>query len=116
MKIRITSHGFVVTGEFEKYINSKLIDMTKQIPRKLRPNASCQLHFTQTRKDAVKFNTCSITVMIDDTELKAKETTQHMYAALDVAVVHLEHQLRAYAAAHRTYRIRGRLRWPSQTN
>jgi ribosome-associated translation inhibitor RaiA len=44
--------------------------------------------------------TCQLTVKMRREELTARETTQHMYASLDVAVVAVEQQLRDYRRQH----------------
>jgi len=79
-----------ITGELERYANRKVAGLAKRVPRKLRPQAECQVHFAQVQRKGVKHNTCTVSFMLDDTRLKGEETTLHMYTALDIAVVHVE--------------------------
>lgn len=108
MEIRLTTHGFEITAELEKYLVAKQAIIRRNVPRAQRSHASCQFHFTQTLLAGVKSNTCSITIRLSDVELKAKETTRHMYAAVDIATVHMEQQLKGYASTHRKRFLRGR--------
>ncbi len=110
MKVRLSASGFELTSELEKYANTKVAQLNKKVPRKLRAEAACEVHFNQVQRGGAKFNTCSIGVAVDDTELKAEETTLHMYAALDIAAVHIGHQLDDYAVKLRGKGLRGRLK------
>lgn len=111
MKIHLSASGFELTSELEKYANTKVAQLVRQVPRKLRPTAVCKIHFTQKLPPkAVAMNTCSITFSLDAAELKAEETTQHMYVALDIAAVHIAHQLADYATKQRKEHLRSRLK------
>jgi len=96
MKIHFSVQKFDLTPELEKYASVKVIRLVRRLPRRPRSTADCHIHFSQRQKKDVKFNTCSLTLKLADAELQATETTQHMYAALDIAVVHIEQQIRDY--------------------
>lgn len=106
MKVRLTSTGYDMTSELEKYADGKAADMAKPLPHKLRATADCWIHFTQVTKKDVVYNTCTVTFRVQDTELKAEETTLHMYSALDIASVHIEQQLEDYIARRKKHRLR----------
>jgi len=111
MKVHLSASGFELTTELEKYANAKIAHLTRQVPRKQRGAAACQIHFAQVRKKKeTVFSTCGITFSLGDTELKAEETTLHMYSALDIAAVHVEHQLKDYAAKQRKHRLLSRIK------
>lgn len=116
MKVHLTASGFELTPELEKYADAKLRRLGRIIPKQLRAQASCGVAFKQVKHGATKHNTCVLIIQLADTELKAEETTQHMYAALDIACVHVEHQLIDYAAARRRHRLRRLLRKPFRRN
>lgn len=94
MKIHFSSKGLELTVELEKYAARKVTHLSRRIPRKLRPAAGCNVSFARATQKGAKLNTCTISLTIDDVELKASETTQHMYAALDIASVQIEQQLK----------------------
>jgi len=113
MKIRLSASGLELTAELEKYTHAKIVRLSRKVPRGLRAQSLCDVHFVQTRRKGSKINTCVVAFTLDDTKLKAEETTLHMYAALDIAIVHLEHQLTDYIANRKTplkVRIKKRLR------
>ncbi|HSX30773.1 MAG TPA: HPF/RaiA family ribosome-associated protein [Candidatus Saccharimonadales bacterium] len=109
MKIHLNATGLELTGDLEKYAGGKLAKLAKRVPRKLRVHADCTVTFTLKRKKGAKFNTCTIVLKLDGTELKAEETTLHMYAALDIALVHVRQQLKDYVAKQRSRRPLARL-------
>jgi len=104
MKIRYSAQGFELTGELEKYAAGKLARLSRRVPRRFRAKAAYEVVFRQTTRKGVKINTCSIVLKLPDAEFTAKETTRHMHAALDIAAVQIERQLKDYARSHR--------RWP----
>lgn len=106
MKIYLNATGFDLTTDLEKYANVKIARLARKVPRSLRASAACSVHFTQTRKKGTKFNTCSISFRLDDNELKAEETTLHMYSSLDIAAVHIGHQLKDFVAKRGRRRLR----------
>jgi ribosomal subunit interface protein len=113
MKIRLSASGLDLTAELEKYAHAKIAQLAKKVPRDLRAPSLCDVHFMQSRKKDAKLNTCVVAFTLDSTKLKAEETTLHMYAALDIAIVHLEHQLADFVASRKSplkARIKKRLR------
>ena len=90
-----------MTGELEKYADRKIARLARKVPRRFRASAVCDVMFTQTKRKESKFSTCTITIPLDGWSIESKETTQHMYAALDIAVVHVEQQLKDYARTQR---------------
>jgi ribosomal subunit interface protein len=112
MKLHLTAEGFDLTGDLEKYADVKLRRLRRIIPKQLRAQAICSVHFKQVKRGDLKHNSCTLTVELADAEVKAQETTQHMYAALDIACVHIEHQLADYAAGRRRHRLRRLVRRP----
>lgn len=108
MKVHIKAEGFELTAELEKYASSKIAQLARRVPRNLRPLASCEAVFVRGR--AQKSNTCSLTLALAGSELHARETTQHMYAALDIAAVHVEQELKEYLSKQRRHPVRTHLR------
>lgn len=106
MKVRLTSTGYDMTSELEKYADGKAADMAKPLSHKYRATADCWIHFTSVKKKGVVYHTCTVTFRVQDTELKTEETTLHMYAALDIASAHIEQQLEDYVARRKKHRLR----------
>jgi ribosomal subunit interface protein len=109
MKTHFIASGFELTTELERYAQHKLIEIGRRVPRSVRAGVSCTIHFDQKHKKEDKISTCTVVLVLPDTELHTRETTSHMYAALDIAVVNINQQLRDYAARNRVGGLRGHL-------
>ena len=112
MKLHFSATGLDMTVELEKYAAKKVSRLERIMPKQMRSHADCIIHFKQVHRGDNKINTCTLTLNFADQQLTATEATVHMYAALDIACVHIEHQLADYAAAHHKRRIRRILRRP----
>jgi ribosomal subunit interface protein len=109
MKTHFVTTDFELTHELERYARHKLIEIGRFVPRALRAEASCTINFDQKQQGDTKLNTCTVVMVLPDTELHSRETTSHMYAALDIAAVNMNQQLRAYAAQNHRRGLRARL-------
>jgi len=92
----MTAEDFELGEELAKYARGKLENLDKYLPHKDR--ATTLLEVTFSEQGALK--TCQLTVKLRREEIIARETTQHMYASLDVAVVAVEQRLRDYRRQH----------------
>jgi ribosome-associated translation inhibitor RaiA len=70
----------------------------------------CEVRFAQIVRKGTAFNTCTITFTVGKAELRAEETTLHMYAALDIAAVQVERQLADFVATQHKHRLSTRLK------
>jgi len=102
--------GLELTSELEKYASLKLRRLGKFVPRRYRAESAAEVQFALVKRKGAKYNTCGISFTLDGTTLKAEETTLHMYTALDVAAVHIEHQLKDFARNTLRRRLRTRLK------
>jgi ribosomal subunit interface protein len=111
MTVRFTAVGFDLDAELDKYAARKVAHMSRHVPRKEKADAVCEVQFTHGKRKGIKYSTCAITFKLHEAnELKAEETTQHMYAALDIAAVRIEQQLEDFAKRQKKHRVRNRLK------
>jgi len=110
MKVYIAVEGFELSQELSKYVHSKLAKLNRKVPYRLRSEAGYEVTLAQISRKGGKYNTCSIVLTIGEHECIAKETTLHIHAAFDVAVVQIEQQLKALP------RPRRRGFWRRKTN
>ena len=101
MKTYFSVTGLTLKPELEKYANAKLARLSRRVPRKYRAQSDFQVELKRAVKQGIKHNTCNITLAFDGAELKAQETTQHMYAALDICAVQIESQLKRHMRERR---------------
>jgi ribosome-associated translation inhibitor RaiA len=110
MHIEITTQGFELTPELDKYTRGKLAHIARRIPRALREEAVCSVQFKQAILKEDKINSCVIRLTAGGTVFEATETTLHTYAALDIVVAHVEGELKMYHATHSKWGAFARIR------
>ncbi|MBP7857503.1 ribosome-associated translation inhibitor RaiA [Candidatus Saccharibacteria bacterium] len=103
----VSAEGFDLSPKLQKYAAGKIKDIEKYIPRKARASAVLAVHFKEAKKGQEK--TCTLALQLPHETLAAKETTSHMYAALDITTVEMRRQLAEYKGKHSTYGLRHRL-------
>lgn len=105
----VTAKNFSPTPALEKYIQQKVTATEKYVPRILRESAHLQINMHQAGPEGNRRCTCEIGLKIPSFSVHAKETTQHMYAAVDVAIAHIRQQLAEYKAQQQPAKLRHRL-------
>lgn len=103
----VSAEGFDLTPKLQKYTASKLRDIEKYIPRHARQAAVLAVHFKVAKKGQEK--TCTLALELPFETLAVRETTGHMYAALDIAVVEMRRKVADYKGKHSKYGLRHRL-------
>ena len=103
----VSAEGFDLSPKLQKYAAGKIKDIEKYVPRKAREAAVLAIHFKEAKKGQDK--TCTLALQLPHGTLAAKETTTHMYAAFDIAVVEIRRQLADYKGKHSKYGLRHRL-------
>ena len=109
LQIILTAEKFTPTDELAKYANKKVSALERYIPRKARPSARAEVRLKRVGEDEKRQSTCDITLHLPKASLHAKETTQHMYAALDVVTASLRQQITDYKTKHEPAKLRHRL-------
>lgn len=95
MILRTNIEGFVTTEDLDKYLRAKLARLDRYIPRRERPTTLIEVILTE-QGSSTPLRTCQLTLKLRRDELRAKETTQHMYASIDIATADMEQQLRLH--------------------
>lgn len=103
----VSAEGFDLTPKLQKYTSSKVRDIEKYIPRKARQAAVLAVHFKVAKRGQEK--TCTLALQLPHETLAVKETTGHVYAALDIATVEMRRKVADYKSKHSKYGIRHRL-------
>jgi ribosomal subunit interface protein len=103
----VSAEGFDLAQKLQKYTAGKVRDIEKYIPRKARGSAVLAIHFKESKKG--KDKTCTLTLQLPQQTLAVRETTTHMYAALDIATVEIRRQLAEYKGKHSAQGLRHRI-------
>lgn len=93
------------TDKLKKYLARKVRELEKYVPLAVRESAELAVHM---RADT-SGKTCSLTLRVPGSVLAAHETTEHIYASIDVAVADIRRQLREYKARRAKKPLRQRV-------
>ena len=110
MQIELMAHGFDMGGELEKYTKKKLASLQRHVPRKVRDEATCKVAFSVVEFEGGKASTCNIVLRTGDATYNASESTEHMYAAFDIATARVRLRLLEDNKQARATRPRRRFR------
>lgn len=105
MKMTLTTSGVELDEELEKYAERKVQALEKYIPRAARESAHAEVRLKRTERKGKPDCTCDITLRLPKEALHNKESTGHLYAAIDIATAHLHEQILKYKATHHPRRL-----------
>lgn len=109
MKLTIEGVHVNLDSDLRKYANKKIGGLEKYIPKRARESAHADVILKRMpSKDKNKF-CCEITLYLPRETLNCKETTQHLYAAIDVSSAKAQQQLRKYKDEYGVPRMHRRL-------
>jgi ribosomal subunit interface protein len=94
LSVNLETDDFVErTEKLEKYVLSKVSTIEKYLSRTAREAGKVIVHLRQTGSKGNGANVCKIVLQLPKGSLTAKEVTPHLFAAIDVAIANLRHQL-----------------------
>jgi ribosomal subunit interface protein len=102
-----SADGFEKTDKIQKYVESKVKDLEKYIPRVSRESAELQVRMKKGKSKAEMYD-CHLELGLKGTKLVASEKVEHSYAALDVTMAELKRQLADYKGKHSKQSLRRR--------
>ncbi len=103
-----SAEGFEHTDKLQKYVEGKVKDLEKYVPRKARDNASLAIRITHATKSRVESYTCHLELNVPGEKLVVTEDVEHSYASLDVTMAELRRQLAEYKSKHGKQSLRHR--------
>ena len=102
-----SAEGFEKTDKVQKYVETKVKDLEKYIPRVSRESTELVVRIKKT-KSKTELYTAHLELSLKGTRLIAHETVEHSYAALDVTMAELRRQLADYKGKHGKQSLRRR--------
>lgn len=108
-----SAEGFEKTDKLQKYIEKKVKDLEKYIPRKARGSAQLTVRITKASRTSAEMYNCKVLLSLPEQDLNAGEKVEHAYASLDVTMAELKRQVVEYKAKHgrETFRSRAARRF-----
>ena len=95
-----SAEGFDKTDKLQKYVEQKVKDIEKYIPRHARQSAQLSIRIVKTPKTKAESYGCSVSLSLPHQKLLASEKVDHSYAALDVVMAEIKRQVTDYKSKH----------------
>lgn len=109
LQLSIEAEHVKLDDDLQKYARKKVSSLEKYIPRASRASARVEVRLKQVKAKDKNSSTCELTLHLPHQILNCSETTQHIYAAIDIASATLREQIVKYKAVHRPLHFRRRL-------
>lgn len=102
-----SADGFEKTDKLQKYVESKVKDIEKYVPRVSRESAELLVRMKKGKAKAEMYD-CHLELSLKGKKLVASEKVEHSYAVLDVTMAELKRQLADYKGKHSKQTLRRR--------
>lgn len=107
--MKITGVHTHLDKPMKKYVNKKIGQLDKYLPKQIRPSARAEVKLKEERIDGKQQSTCAVSLKLPYETLEATETSVSQYAAVDLVESKLKHQLKRYSDMHTSPKVYRRL-------
>ncbi len=108
-KMEINGVHFDIDDKLKKYVNKKIGQMDRYIPKHARESAHAEVKLKETMINHKKQCSCEVILHLPKEVIRIQETTINMYAAVDIVETKLKNQLKKYKDKHGGNRIHQRV-------
>ena len=111
MKIKITGRQLEVDEKMTEYVEDKIGELDKFIPRAVRSeaHAAVTLELDLSGREDNQY-VCEVILSVPGGPMVSREATLNIYAAIDIVEAKLRTQLRKYKSKHATPTRRARIK------
>ncbi len=95
--------------KLKAYTTKKIGKLDKYLPRYARSSAHIEVKLKESNSKSKKQYTCEVILHLPHDILTTKETTQNMYAAVDIVEAKLRNLIRAYKEKHQSSKFHRRM-------
>ena len=89
-----------IDESLRKYVEKKIGRLDKYLPRAHRDSVHAVVELKEAKAKDKKQYTCAVTMHLPHGDLNATESTQNMYAAIDIVEAKLKQQIQKYKDSH----------------
>ena len=110
-KLEISGVHTNVNSKLEKYVNKKIGQLDKYIPRNARQSTHASVKLKESNAKDKNRCTCEVVMRLPHETIDTHESTINMYAAIDIVEAKLKQRLKKYKDMHAGPRLYRRLLW-----
>jgi putative sigma-54 modulation protein len=108
-KFELTATHMELDDRLKKYVTKKLAGMDKYLSKQVRPSAHLEVRLKEHSSKGQKQAICDVTLHLPHGTIKIRETTQNIFASIDIVEAKLKQQIRRYKESHTDGKRRRRL-------
>ncbi len=107
-KIEIEGVHMEVDDNIRRYVLKKIAKLDKYLPKQAKESAHAEV-ILKSKESKGNRSTCEVTLFLPKETINVKESTQNIYAAIDIVEAKLKHQIEKYKELHASYKLRRHL-------
>jgi ribosomal subunit interface protein len=108
-KFEISATHMELDERLKKYTTKKLANIDKYLSKHVRPSAHLEVRLKEHKSGGQKQSICDVTFFLPHDTIKIRESTQNIFASIDIVEVKLKQQVRRYKESHTDGKRRRRL-------
>jgi ribosomal subunit interface protein len=108
-KLEINGPAKTVDASLRKYVNKKIGNTDRYLPRNCRESAHAEVHLKEAPKKDNSHCICEVTLRLPKQTIVIKEQALNMYAAVDIVEAKLKQQIGRYKDMHGSGKMHRRL-------
>lgn len=108
-KFELSATHMELDDRLKKYVTRKLANIDKYLSKHIRPSAHLEVRLKEHKASGQKQSVCDVTLHLPHDTIKIRESTQNIFASIDIAEAKLKQQVRRYKDSHTDGKRRRRL-------
>lgn len=108
-KFELSATHLELDERLKKYVTKKLANVDKYLNRHARPSAHLEVRLKEHKAKGQKQSVCDVLLHLPHDTIKIQESTQNIFASIDIVEAKLKQQIRTYKERHTDGKRRRRL-------
>lgn len=108
-KFELSATHVELDDRLKKYVTRKLANIDKYMSKHVRPSAHLEVRLKERKANGQKLSICDVMLYLPHGTIKITESTQNMFASIDIVEAKLKQQVRNYKELHTDGKRRRRL-------
>jgi len=108
-KFELSATHLELDERLKKYLTKKLANIDKYLSKHVRPSAHMEVRLKEHKSSGQKLSVCDITFHLPHDTIKIRESTQNIFASVDIVEAKLKQQVKHYKELHTDSKRRRRL-------
>lgn len=108
-KFELSATQMELDDRLKKYVTKKLANIDKYLNKRIRPSIHLEVRLKEHKSNGQKQSVCDVLLYLPHDTIKIRESTQNIFAAVDIVEAKLKQQIRHYKELHTDAKRRRRL-------